>query len=55
MESAISYWPLIVLLIGTLAIVLFIVVFRLHAFISLMFAAILVGILGQTVPEDANV
>lgn len=54
MESAISYWPLIVLLIGTLAIVLFIVVFRLHAFISLMLAAILVGILGQTVPEGAN-
>ena len=54
MESAISYWPLIVLLIGTLAIVLFIVVFRLHAFISLMLASILVGILGQTVPEGAN-
>ena len=54
MESAISYWPLTVLLIGTLAIVLFIVVFRLHAFISLMLAAILVGILGQTVPEGAN-
>ena len=54
MESTISYWPLIVLLIGTLAIVLFIVVFRLHAFISLMLAAILVGILGQTVPEGVN-
>lgn len=54
MDSTISYWPLTVLLIGTLAIVLFIVVFRLHAFISLMLAAILVGILGQTVPEGAN-
>ena len=54
MESTISYWPLIVLLIGTLAIVLFIVVFRLHAFISLMLAAILVGILGQTVPAGGN-
>lgn len=54
MESTISYWPLIVLLIGTLAIVLFIVAFRLHAFISLMLAAILVGILGQTAPEGVN-
>ena len=55
METSISYWPLTVLLIGTLAIVLFIVVFRLHAFISLILAAILVGILGQTVPEGVNV
>lgn len=55
MESAISYWPLTVLLIGTLSVVLFIVVFRLHAFISLMLAAIIVGILGQTVPEGANI
>ncbi len=54
MESTISYWPLIVLLIGTLAIVVCIVAFRLPAFISLMLAAILVGILGQTVPEGAN-
>ncbi len=54
MEQAISYWPLTVLLIGTLAIVLFIVVLRLHAFIALMLAAILVGILGQTVPEGVN-
>ncbi len=54
METAISYWPLTVLLIGTLAIVLFIVVFRLHAFIALMLAAILVGILGQRVPEGTN-
>ncbi len=54
MEATISYWPLIVLLIGTLAVVLMIVVLRLHAFIALMLAAILVGILGQTVPEGAN-
>lgn len=54
MEPTLSYWPLAVLLIGTLAVVLFIVVFRLHAFIALMLAAILVGILGQTVPEGAN-
>lgn len=54
MEPALSYWPLMVLLIGTLAVVLFIVVFRLHAFISLMLAAIIVGILGQTVPEGTN-
>lgn len=54
MESIIFYWPLIVLLIGTLAIVLFIVVFRLHAFIALILAAILVGILGQTAPDGVN-
>jgi len=54
MEPTLSYWPLTVLLIGTLTVVLFIVVFRLHAFISLMLAAIIVGILGQTVPEGTN-
>ncbi len=54
METTISYWPLLVLSIGTIAVVLCIVVFRLPAFISLMLAAILVGILGQTVPEGAN-
>lgn len=54
METTISYWPLIVLLIGTLAVVLFIVVLRFHAFIALMLGAILVGILGQTTPEGAN-
>ena len=55
MESAISFWPLWVLLIGTLAVVLFIVVFRLHAFISLMLAAIIVGILGQHASDGLNI
>ena len=54
MESTISYWPLIVLLIGTLSVVALIVVFRLHAFIALLLSAILVGILGQEVPEGVN-
>ena len=54
MESTISYWPLIVLLIGTLSVVLLIVLFRLHAFIALLLSAILVGILGQEVPEGVN-
>jgi len=54
MELTISYWPLIVLLIGTLSVVLLIVGFRLHAFIALLLSAILVGILGQEVPEGVN-
>lgn len=54
MELLNFYWPLIVLLIGTLSVVLGIVVFRLHAFISLMLAAIIVGILGHTAPVEGN-
>ena len=44
-ELSTSYAPLIILLIGTLCVVLFIVVLRLPAFISLILAAIIVGIL----------
>ena len=54
MDTTLSYWPLIVLLLGTVSVVFFIVVCRLHAFIALILAAIMVGILGQQAPETAN-
>lgn len=54
MEYLLPYWPLIVLLIGAFAVVLLIAVCRLHAFIAMMIAAILVGILSNTAPEGAN-
>ena len=38
------YWPLIVLLLGTLSVVVFIVLLRLHAFIALLLGAIIVGV-----------
>lgn len=47
MES-ISYWPLVVLLVGIGAVVIQIAVFRIHAFVALSVAAILVGILSIT-------
>lgn len=54
MESTISYWPLFILLLGTLSVILFIVVLRLHAFIALILSAIIVGILGGTTTESPN-
>ena len=46
--ETISYWPLVVLLIGITAVVIQIAVFRIHAFIALSMAAILIGILSLT-------
>ncbi len=43
MDDTISYWPLVVLLIGIAAVILQIVVFRIHGFIALVLSAILVG------------
>ena len=47
MES-LSYWPLIVLLVGIGAVVIQIAVFRIHAFVALSLAAVLVGIMSIT-------
>lgn len=55
MESTISYWPLVVLLLGTIAVVLFIVALRLPAFIALMLGAITVGILGASGSNEVNI
>ena len=51
MEATISYSPLIILLLGTLGVVLCIVVLRLPAYISLMLAAIFVGIISPHVGD----
>ena len=48
MGDTISYWPLAVLLIGIAAVILQIVVFRIHAFIALVLSAILVGLLSAS-------
>ncbi len=53
MESFL-YWPLIVLLLGTLSVVVLIVLLRLHAFIALLLGAIIVGILSNTLPETGH-
>lgn len=52
METTISYWPLFVLLLGTLSVVTMIVVLRLHAFIALLLSAIIVGVLSTSLPGD---
>ncbi|MEM1121238.1 MAG: SLC13 family permease [Bacteroidota bacterium] len=54
METTISYWPLVVLLLGTITVVFCIVTLRLPAFIALMLGAITVGILGVSTAGDAN-
>ncbi len=45
------YWPFAVLILGIAAVVLMITVVRLHAFIALMVAAILVGLISTDLPD----
>jgi GntP family gluconate:H+ symporter len=45
-----SYWPLVVLLVSVIVVVAGIALFRLHAFIVLMLAAILVGLTSSGLP-----
>ncbi|MCZ6673306.1 MAG: SLC13 family permease [Verrucomicrobia bacterium] len=52
--AASTSWPFIVLALGILFIILAIAVFRFHAFIALMLAAILVGVLASTLPGDES-
>ena len=47
---AVSYWPLVVLGISVVAVIVGIAVLRLHAFIVLTLAAILVGLLSTALP-----
>jgi len=50
--GASTSWPFFVLAIGILFIVIAIVVLRFHAFIALILAAILVGVLASSLPGD---
>jgi GntP family gluconate:H+ symporter len=47
-------WPFLVLAIGILFIVVSIAVFRFHAFVALILAAILVGVLAEALPGAAD-
>ncbi len=55
-DVANPYWPFVVLAIGILFVVVSIGVFRIHAFISLMLAAVLVGCFASDLPvaEGSN-
>ncbi len=53
MASA-PYWPFIVLILGIAFVVFLIAVARIHAFLSLMLAAVFVGLLSHTLPGDAT-
>ncbi|MBK8505191.1 MAG: GntP family permease [Saprospiraceae bacterium] len=50
MESTMQHWPLFVLLIGIITVIVLIAVLKIHAFVSLMFAATLVGVLSSHLP-----
>jgi gluconate:H+ symporter, GntP family len=52
--GASTSWPFAVLAIGILFIVLAIGVFRFHAFVALILAAILVGVLASSLPGEGN-
>ena len=49
-EASGSYWPFAVLALGILFVIISIAVFRIHAFISLILAAVLVGALSDSLP-----
>ncbi|NND06704.1 MAG: gluconate transporter [Saprospiraceae bacterium] len=50
MDSTVTHWPIIVLLIGIAAVVILIAVFKIHAFLSLICASVVVGVLTQQLP-----
>ena len=50
-----SYWPFGILAIGMIFVIVMIAVLRVHAFISLMLAAILVGFLSSSLPGPEGV
>lgn len=52
MDVTVTYWPLIVLLIGIVLVIVLITVFRIHAFIALILSAIVVGLLSRQLPES---
>ena len=49
-ETSGSYWPFAVLAMGIVFVILAIAVFRIHAFISLILAAVFVGALSHSLP-----
>jgi len=49
------YWPFIVLILGIGAVVILIAAARLHAFLALMIAAVVVGLLSPGLPGDAAI
>lgn len=49
------YWPFIVLLIGMASVIFLIVRLKLHAFLSLMISAIIVGLLSGSLPGSEDV
>ena len=55
-ETSGSYWPFAVLAMGIVFVILAIAVFRIHAFISLILAAVFVGALSDSLPgaEEGN-
>ena len=52
METTFTHWPIVVLLIGIATVVILITVAKVHAFLSLMLAAILVGVLCEELPQE---
>ena len=52
MDVTLTYWPLIVLLIGIVLVIFLITVLRIHAFIALILSAIAVGLLSDQLPES---
>jgi gluconate:H+ symporter, GntP family len=52
MDSTAQHWPLIVLLSGIVSVIVLIAILKIHAFLSLMFSAALVGIMSKQLPGD---
>ncbi len=52
--GASTSWPFVVLAVGIIFVVLAIGVFRFHAFVALILAAILVGVLSSSLPGEGN-
>ncbi len=54
MDSSLQHWPIIVLLLGIATVVVLIAVLKIHAFLSLICASVVVGVLSQHLPGTAG-
>ncbi len=52
MESTAANWPIFVLLIGIITVVVLIAVLKIHAFLSLLCASVVVGVLSSQLPGE---
>lgn len=52
--ATVSHWPFVILLVCVASVIIAISVLRLHPFLSLIFAAVLAGVMAESLPTNPN-